>query len=324
MKKYGLIVVLFIVAIVLVYLFSSNQDYVKTGGLYISEIVSSNSYTYKNKNGDYADYIELYNDYNYDIDLSGYRLTDSIVDANKWIFPSITIKSHEYMLIYADKKDTCIDECHTNFKLNKDGEVISLIDNTGNIISKVRYPKLSSDVSYSFVNKKYIITEPSPGMENSDIEIKDIDISKYQIKINEYMTHNKSASYASNGGYYDFVEIYNESDTDLNLKGLFLSDEKQSLNKFIFPDIIIKAHDYLVVYLSGGEEIPDAIYASFKLSDNDEQIILSANGKIIDAVDIVKLDKNMSYGLKNGKWLYFMSPTPGYENTTYGVESWGT
>ena len=28
----------------------------------------------------------------------------------------------------------------------------------------------------------------------------------------------------------------------------------------------------------------------------------------------------MSYGLKNDKWLYFYTPTPGRENNTSGVE----
>ena len=28
----------------------------------------------------------------------------------------------------------------------------------------------------------------------------------------------------------------------------------------------------------------------------------------------------MSYGLKDDKWLYFYTPTPGKENNTHGVE----
>ncbi|MBP5684732.1 MAG: lamin tail domain-containing protein, partial [Bacilli bacterium] len=233
MKKVGLIIILFAISIILVYLFYDDKDYIKTGNLYISEIVSSNSYTYKNEDGEYVDYIEIYNGNSYDVDLLNYHLTDSIVDTNKWTFPSITIKSHEYMIIYADRKNTCESTCHTSFKLNKEGETLSLIDDTGNIISRVRYPKLSSDVSYSYVNKKYVITEPTPGKENIEVEIKSVDVSKYKIKINEYMTHNKSSNYVTNGGYYDFVELYNEGDSDLNIKGLSLSDNPENLNKFI-------------------------------------------------------------------------------------------
>ena len=57
-----------------------------------------------------------------------------------------------------------------------------------------------------------------------------------------------------------------------------------------------------------------------ELTDKDEKIILSGNGKIIDEVEVVKLEKNMSYGKKNNKWLYFYTPTPGKENNTEGFE----
>ena len=73
MKKYGLIIVLFVAASLLVYLFSRNDNYIKSGNLYISEIVASNNYTYKDNDGEYSDNIEIYNGNDYDINLSGYR-----------------------------------------------------------------------------------------------------------------------------------------------------------------------------------------------------------------------------------------------------------
>ena len=88
----------------------------------------------------------------------------------------------------------------------------------------------------------------------------------------------------------------------------------------MLPDKVIKKGEYLVIYLNGGKEVEGSIAANFKLSDNDKKIILSGNGKIIDEVTIVPLEKNMSYGLKDGKWLYFYTPTPGKVNNTYGVE----
>ena len=91
MKKIGLIIGLFIVAIILVILFRNDDNFIKSGGLYISEIVASNSYSYKDNDGEYSDYIELHNSNNYDINLEGYRLTDSLFEVNKWRFPNITI-----------------------------------------------------------------------------------------------------------------------------------------------------------------------------------------------------------------------------------------
>lgn len=321
MKKYGLIIVLFVVASILVYFFSKDGSYIKMGDFYISEIVASNNYTYKDDNGEYSDYIELYNGNDYDINLSGYRLTDSLYEVNKWKFSDITIKANSYLIVFASGKNKCkeADKCHTNFKLSKDGETISLIDNTGNIISRVTFKELENDYALSYVNGKYLITIPTPGKENSNEEINKADTNKIKIIINEYLTHNKGSSYNSSGEYSDWVELYNMGE-DISLKGLALSDDENNLNKFVLPDKTIKKGEYIVINLNGGKDVPGEISANFKLSEKDEKIILSISNKIIDEVKIVPLEKNMSYGRSGDKWLYFYTPTRGGENNTYGVE----
>lgn len=321
MKRLLLIIGLFIVAILLVFIFKKDDSYIKTGGLYINEIVASNSYTYKDSDGEYSDYIELYNSNNYDINLENYRLTDSIYEVNKWRFPAITIKAHEYLVVFASGKNKCLEshKCHTNFKLGSTGETVSLIDNTGNIISRVSFSELKNDCALSYVKGKYLVTIPTPGEENSSEEIKEVDVSKFNIIINEYLSHNKGANYNSIGEYSDWVELYNLGD-DISLKGLALSDDEKNLNKFMLPDQVIKKGEYLLIYLNDGKEIPNAISANFKLSDNDKKIIISASGKIIDEAEVVKLEKNMSYGRSGDKWLYFYTPTPGKENNTEGKE----
>ncbi len=320
MKRLLIILGLFLVAFILVFIFDKDSDYIKVGNLYISEIVASNSYSYKNIDGSFDDYIEIYNGNDYSVNLSNYRLSDSIYENNKWIFPDITIDEHEYLLIYASGKDKCEDKlnCHTNYKLKKDGEIISLIDNTGNIISQVRFSNLNSDESLSFINKKYVITIPTPGSENI---LKEKKKSNYTVYINEYMSHNKNFNYSSDGNSYDFIEIYNYGDEDINLEGLALTDNPDNLNKYIFPDKVIKSHEYMVIYLTGKVEIENYLYASFKLSDNDTKLVLSSNNKIIDEVDVVKLKDNMSYGKADDKWYYFYIPTPGKENNTKKVEA---
>ena len=321
MKRFIIIIILFILAIGLVIIFKPDDSYIKTGNLFISEIVASNSYTYKDNDGEYSDYIEIYNGNDYDVNLENYRLTDSIYEVNKWRFPNITIRAHEYLVIFASGKNKCkeSDKCHVNFKLTSTGETVSLIDNTGNIISRVTYENLKNDYSLSYVDGKYKIVVPTPGKENSNEEISKTDVSDYKLKINEYLSHNKGANYNAQGEYADWVEIYNAGEY-VSLKGLALSDDSKNLNKFMLPDQVIKKGEYLLIYLNDGKEVENAISANFKLSDKDEKLILSADGKIIDEVKIVKLEKNMSYGRVEDKWLYFYSPTPGKENNTHGIE----
>ena len=322
MKKMLIIILLFIVSSLLVYFFTEKGDYIKQGNLYINEIVASNNYTHQAPDGEYYDYIELYNGNNYAVNLAGYRLADSIAEIDKWHFGDITIEPKEYLIIYASKKDTCDskNDCHTNFKLKSTGETLLLTDNNGNILNKVRYPSLSNDTAYSYYNRNYVITLPTPGKENTEKELKEVNLKDVHLTINEYMTHNKSSTYASDGGYYDWIEIYNDSDKEISLEGLALSDDASNLNKFRISKFTIPAKGYQVIYLTGGVNIEGEICASFKLSDDDEKIILSNNGKIIDEVAIIPLESNTSYGKKGDKWFYFYTPTPGWENDTHGIE----
>lgn len=320
MKKYGLLIILFIIGIVIVILNKQDGNYIKVGNLYISEILASNKSSYQSSDKEFYDYLEIYNNSGHDINLEGYSLTDNLAEPRKWQFPNITIASHEYILIFASGNDKCEnkDFCQTNFKLAKDGEMITFIDRDGNIISRVPYPKLNSDISYSYINGSYQITVPTPLKENKVLEKKN-ESKNFQLEISEYITHNKSINYLSNGKYYDWIEIHNLGE-DVNLLNVSLSDDINNLNKFIFPDIDLKKDEYLVVYLTGGDIVENTLTANFKLSDEDKKIILSYNEKILDSVDVVKLDDNISYGKKDNKWYYYYLPTPGKVNNTSSTE----
>lgn len=324
-EKIG-IIIFFVLVICIVILFPSlNNNYIKTGKLYISEIMANNTHTIKDDDGDFSDYIEIYNDYNYKINLKSYYLSDNEFEIDKWQFPNIEIESKEYLLLYASGKNKCDLQsrvCHTNFKLSSDGETITLSDNNGNIINKFSYSKLDSDISFGYKNRKYITFDvATPGKENTGRQLK-VDNKNYDIYINEYMTHNTYANYTESGYYYDFVELYNAGDT-VTIGSLYLSDDINKLDKYRIPSIEIEKDGYLVVYLSGeNDALDDGIYANFKLSD-DEYLILSDGNKIIDKVEIVSLYDNISYGRIDGKWKYFPTSTPGRVNDTIFFDNMG-
>lgn len=316
MKKILIIMGLFLViTLLIIFIPSLNSEYTKNGKLYISEIVAKNN-NFKDNFNEYSDYIELYNGYNYDINLNGYYLSDSEFDSTKWRFGDVTIKAHEYLIIYTSNKDICDLEnriCHTNFKLSDTGEVITLFDKNGNIVSKVKYPFLEANTAYSFKNGKYIKSIPTPLKENSD-SLK-TDNNDYSLVINEYMTHNTKFHYDKHGNYLDWVEIYNNSNEDITLNNVYISDDVNNLTKFKLPCININANDYLLIYFSDNY-YEDGIYADFGLSDKDKNIVISNGNDIIDIVDIVKLEDNISYGKTKDGWKYFTTPTPFLENNT--------
>src|SRR5690554_2104679 len=98
----------------------------------INEFQSSNGYVLADSDGDYQDWIELYNENDYLVDLTGYHLSDDLTDLSRWEFPSGTeIPSKEYLLVFASGKDRSVGELHTNFRINREGEPLVLVDADG-------------------------------------------------------------------------------------------------------------------------------------------------------------------------------------------------
>ena len=314
------VIFLFILVILILLISGINNDYIKYDKLYISEIMTKNTYTLEDDFHEYSDYLEIYNGYNKTINLENYHLSDMEYETNRWTFPNIEIKAHEYLIIFATGRNTCKDYCHTNFKLSSKGETITLTDPNGNIINKFSYPETSNDIAYGFIGNNYkLLDSPSPGKENK--EFKYSKLTNKDIYINEYMTHNKNTNYDATGKYSDFIELYNNSDNDIELHNIFLSDNKDNLVKYKLPDITINKKDYLLIYLSDNSKvINNQVIANFKLSDDDEVLMITNGKKVIDEVKLVKLLDNVSYGRIEDKWYYFTKPTPGGENNTVALE----
>jgi len=71
----------------------------------INEIQSNNGSTFTDEDGDFEDWIELYNAGTSSVNLLNYSLTDNVNIPNKWKFPSIVLQPNGYLLIFASGKD---------------------------------------------------------------------------------------------------------------------------------------------------------------------------------------------------------------------------
>lgn len=149
-------------------------------------------------------------------------------------------------------------------------------------------------------------------------ELVDGDVNISKLVINEIMTSNKGTLAYKDGKLYDYIEIYNGNDNDINLKDYGLSDEDSKV-KWVFPSVTIEAKSYLVVFLSGNTS--SDLNASFKLKSSGGEVValFKPNGKVVDAVETVALESNtvMARDL-NGTWIIQDSGTPGYANTKEG------
>lgn len=71
----------------------------------INEVVSSNNSGIRDENGEYTDWIELYNTSNNSINLEGYAINDDLIDTVGWVFPSLELAPGNHLLLYASGKD---------------------------------------------------------------------------------------------------------------------------------------------------------------------------------------------------------------------------
>lgn len=120
--------------------------------LLITEIVANNDTILADEEGDYPDWLEIYNPYPSPVNLAGWSLTDDPQRPHKWPFPEHILAGHSYLVIFASGKDRrSSDSLHTNFRLNKAGGQLSLYGPTTRQFIEpltVTYPAQRRDVAY--------------------------------------------------------------------------------------------------------------------------------------------------------------------------------
>lgn len=117
----------------------------------INEVMPVNNVTVEDQNGEYDDWIELYNLSSASINLSGYYLSDSKKNPEKWKFPvGTSIVGKGYLIIWADE-DTTESGLHANFKLSSAGEDVIFSNSEKARLDKVSYPAQALELSYSRV-----------------------------------------------------------------------------------------------------------------------------------------------------------------------------
>ena len=138
------------------------------GDVVINELMASNATTIADQDGEFEDWVELYNNTSTGIDLNGYYLTDDANDLMKYQFPNVTIDGNGYIIIWLDN-DSLQQGLHADFKLSASGEVLLLVNANLQVVDKVVFGAQTTDVSYArFPNGtgEFLAKEPTFNMSN--------------------------------------------------------------------------------------------------------------------------------------------------------------
>ncbi len=137
----------------------------------INEFMSKNETTIQDLDGDFSDWLEIYNSGNSEVNLEGFHLSDDSEDITKWVFPSAMIPAGGHLLVYASEKNlTAGIELHANFKISQSGEPLILSNPEGEVVSRIPSIWMAADFSYARIadgSEQLLATENStPGELN--------------------------------------------------------------------------------------------------------------------------------------------------------------
>jgi len=138
----------------------------------INELMADNESTVANEDGEYDDWIELYNPSDNPVSLIGLYITDDLANPKAFTFSDVSIPAQGFVLIWADKK-TSLGSHHLPFSLDKDGEEIGLSyeDEAGNVVimDALTFGVQEPDISYGRSpdgGTWQSLDTPSPGTNN--------------------------------------------------------------------------------------------------------------------------------------------------------------
>jgi hypothetical protein len=118
------------------------------GDLVINEILADNTGKEKDEYGEREDWIELYNNSANLLDLSNLYLSNDAAQIQKWKIPdSTTLVPNGYLMVWADK-DSLQKTFHTNFNLNKTGDIVILSNSGGTVLDSISFATQFPNISF--------------------------------------------------------------------------------------------------------------------------------------------------------------------------------
>lgn len=138
----------------------------------LNEVMASNGATIPDEDGDFEDWIELYNHGSSPVNLHGFGLSDDYDNPFRWTFPEVVIEPGEFLLVWASGKDRKLpgEPLHTDFRVARDGEEVLLTSPEGVRLDELTPREIPRDVSVGRrpdgTGMWFYFRQPTPGWSN--------------------------------------------------------------------------------------------------------------------------------------------------------------
>lgn len=121
------------------------------------------------------------------------------------------------------------------------------------------------------------------------------------VYITEFVASNSDGLLDEDGDSSDWLEIFNAGPDDVNLRGWFLSDDRDELTKWAFPAKTLSVGEFMVVFASDKDRdtVGQELHTNFKLGASGEYLGLSnGNGIVSDfAPEFPQQLTDIAYGI---------------------------
>ena len=296
-----------------------------TPEIVISEVMTANRSTILSKNGTLCDWIEIYNPSGSPVNLAGIFLSNDTADRMKWALPDISLAAGGRLVIPCSGSNA--PEGEADFSLPREGCTVMLSGSIGNVIDQIEVPRMDEDRSWALQSNGMFFEcdIPSPGYDNTEdgyLAFRSNQVINSELIISEVMPSNAKYMIQDDGEYYDWVEVKNVSNHDINLSGYTLSDDPDKLQKFILPNVVLEPDECYVIICSGNADLTTRKYthAPFTISREEGWVYLSRVDETgcADFIRIYDAPYQASVGRRSGEngTYYFTTPTPGTSNGT--------
>lgn len=147
-------------------------------------------------------------------------------------------------------------------------------------------------------------------------------VQAQDVTINEILARNTNTSFDAKGEYEDWIELQNNIDNPIDLKGYWLTDDIENDKKwYISESLILDANKQIIIWCDDDEEA-GILHADFKINADGECIYFGLDEVVIDQICFGPQKKDISYGkIADGStWKYFENPSPSNKNPSTGKD----
>ena len=293
----------------------------EAGKVRIAELMEKNKSTLPDEDGDFSDWIELWNCSDETVELTGWRLADD-EDKPGWVLPELTLAPDERCVIFASRKDRRGEELHTDFAVSAEERIV-LRDTRSLTVDTADCGGCTTDVSMALGEDGSWgkCLWPSPGFVNSRDGYESWSQTLTPdgaLVINEVMPSNLGAVSTGIRSDCDWIELKNISDEPVRLSDYYLSDKDSDRFRYQLPDLTLRPGGLTILVCESGKDTVDMRPSTgFGLKEGEVLFLSRADGTVVDWVRLRDIPANGTCGRMDGEGGFFLFSTPsfGQDNT---------